>query len=381
VTYYYYLMARDFTGNESAASSVVSAVPWTTTADPLSPDVPGGVYGEISAGGAQFTLRWSTVTINSDGSVCTDLAGYRIYRATGVWGPFTLIDSTAETNYTLARSTAVTYFYAVTAYDDAVPFNESGKSMYVDNTSSINSWIAADGAVIRIPAEIASVLRKGFDEDIVFSTGSRKSADENYPSGRVLRSYDFETRKNILKEKVNFVFARALAEIKIYYRVSEGEIQSLSVQESEAAGSLALVWHNGVEWVKVGGEVDSEDRSVRILTDKLGRYQLRVSPRSTAFSVIDGPIPKIFTPNGDGLNDECYFFYDNPNGFAPSGEVFDIRGRKVADMKLGSMSSSVSGSLVWEGKTNSGKYAAPGLYIWQIKAEGRVYNGTVVVAR
>ncbi|PIY17000.1 MAG: hypothetical protein COZ15_03695, partial [Elusimicrobia bacterium CG_4_10_14_3_um_filter_49_12_50_7] len=85
--------------------------------------------------------------------------------------------------------------------------------------------------------------------------------------------------------------------------------------------------------------------------------------------------------NGDGLNDECYFFYDNPNGFAPSGEVFDIRGRKVADMKLGSMSSSVSGSLVWEGKTNSGKYAAPGLYIWQIKAEGRVYNGTVVVAR
>ncbi|PIY17001.1 MAG: hypothetical protein COZ15_03700, partial [Elusimicrobia bacterium CG_4_10_14_3_um_filter_49_12_50_7] len=78
----------------------------------------------------------------------------------------------------------------------------------------------------------------------------------------MLRSYDFEARKNISKEKVNFVFARALAEIKIYYGVSGSTLQPLSVNESEAAGSLALVWHNGVEWVKIGGEVDSEDRSV-----------------------------------------------------------------------------------------------------------------------
>ncbi|MEA2082267.1 MAG: hypothetical protein U9O97_05965, partial [Elusimicrobiota bacterium] len=204
----------------------------------------------------------------------------------------------------------------------------------------------------------------------------------NYPSGRVLRSYNFETEKSVSKDKVNFVFDKALAEIKIYYSVaSGGTIQSLSVNESEAVRSLALVWFNGVEWVKVGGEVDTAENCVRILTDKLGSYQLRVSPRATVFSVIDGPIPKIFTPNGDNLNDVCSFYYDNPNGFAPSGEIFDIRGRKIADMKFGGTSSSVSGSLVWEGKTSSGKYAAPGVYIWQIKAEGKVYNGTVVVAR
>lgn len=355
-------------------------MPRALAIDDVAPDVPGGVYGEISADGTQFTLRWTTVTINSDGTPSTDLAGYRIYRSTGLWGPFTLVDSTAATNYTIARSTAQSYFYAVTAYDSAA--NESGMSMLADTADEENLWAVLDGAVVRIPAEIAAILRDGFDEEIVISTDSRKYAEENYPAGRVLRSYDFEARKNLSKEKVNVVFSRALAEIKIYYGVSAGgTIQSLSVQESEAAGSLSLVWHNGVEWVKIGGEVNRDDNSVRILTDKLGRYQLRVAPRATAFSVIDGPIPKIFTPNGDGFNDECSFYYDNPNAFAPSGEIFDIRGRKVADMKLGSVSSAVSGSLVWDGKTSSGRYVAPGVYVWQIHAEGRVYNGTVVVAR
>ncbi|MBA3052318.1 hypothetical protein KJ959_08380 [bacterium] len=381
-TYYYFLKAEDSYGNKSSSSAVVYAMPQTVSTDFTAPDVPGGVYGEFSADGSSFMLRWTTVTINSDGSACSDLAGYRIYRSTGIWGPFTLLYSTAATNYALARSTAQIYFYSVAAYDSAAPVNESGMSMFADTTDELNLWIVGDGAAVRIPSEIASVLRNGFDEDIIVSTDSRKSSDENYPSGRVLRSYDFETRKNISKEKVNFVFDKALAEIKIYYGVAAGgTIQSLSVNESEAARSLALVWFNGVEWVKVGGEVDTAENCVRILTDKLGSYQLRVAPRATAFSVIDGPIPKIFTPNGDNLNDVCSFYYDNPNAFAPSGEIFDIRGRKIADMKFGGMSSSVSGSLIWEGKTSSGQYAAPGVYIWQIKAEGRVYNGTVVVAR
>ena len=381
-TYYYFITALDTYGNASSSSAVVYATPESVVVDSLAPDVPGGVYGEFSADASSFTLRWSSVTVNTDGSACADLAGYRIYRATGAWGPFTLLDTVTDTDYTVSRSTAQTYFYAVAAYDSAAPVNESGMSMFADTTDEQNLWIAADGAAVRIPAEIASILRNGFDEDIIISTDSRKYADENYPSGRVLRSYNFETEKSVSKEKVKFVFDKSQAEIKIYYSVSAGgTIQSLSVNESEAARSLAMVWFNGVEWVKVGGEVDTAENCVRILTDKLGKYQLRVSPRATVFSVIDGPIPKIFTPNGDNLNDVCSFYYDNPNGFAPSGEVFDIRGRKVADMKFGGTSSSVSGSLVWEGKTSAGKYAAPGVYIWQIKAEGKVYNGTVVVAR
>jgi uncharacterized protein (DUF2147 family) len=96
---------------------------------------------------------------------------------------------------------------------------------------------------------------------------------------------------------------------------------------------------------------------------------------------MQGPIPKIFTPNGDGLNDTCQWTFDNPNEYAPSGEIFDIRGRKIADMKLGSDLSGNSGTLAWDGKNSDGKWAAPGVYIWQIKAEGKVYNGTVVVAK
>ncbi|PKM99485.1 MAG: hypothetical protein CVU78_06060 [Elusimicrobia bacterium HGW-Elusimicrobia-2] len=390
-TYYYYLTAKDGSDNESVASDMVYATPKTVITDFIIPDVPGGVYGEFSADASSFTLRWSMVTINSDGSACVDFAGYRIYRATGVWGPFNLINQStiaANTEYTCLRSTQ-TYFYAVTAYDSASPVNESGMSMCADTTDELNLWIAADGAAVRIPAEIAAVLRNGYDEDIVISTDSRKSADENYPSGRVLRSYNFETRKNnFAKDKVNFVFDKSLAEIKIYYYYdivtdSDGDrvISALKVKESETRNSLALVWFNGVEWVKIGGEVNTAENCVRILTDKLGSYQLRVAPRATAFSVIDGPIPKIFTPNGDNLNDECSFYYDNPNSFAPSGEVFDIRGRKVSDMKFGGTSSSVSGSLVWDGKNSGGQYVSPGVYIWQIKAEGKVYNGTVVVAR
>ena len=383
VTYWYFVKAVDLAGNESSSSTIVGAMPFSP--DKIAPAPPVGIYTAFDNNRSVFSVFWSTVVVNEDGSVCDDLCEYRIYRSTSVYGPFVRSSATTGCHFTIPCSTDEVCYYAITACDDTEPqHNESAMSMIFDDTEERNLWIVGDEALVRIPAVASGILRSAsnsFNDDIDIEA-TRNSAEETYPAGRIIRSFDFEAKKNISKEKVNFAFTNERIEISIFYKVSQGgTIQSLDVRENEAKNSLALVWFNGIEWVKIGGEVDTQSKCVKVLTRHLGKYQLRASKRAGSFEVMPGPIPKIFTPNSDGLNDIAMWTFDNPNEYAPSGEIFDLRGRKIADMKIGSDLSGKSGTLEWDGKTSGGKWSAPGVYIWQIKAGGNVYNGTVVVAR
>jgi len=378
-TYWYFVKAVDFYGNESSSSPVASAMPYSV--DKIAPLPPAGIYGEISSDGLTFTLHFSSVVTNEDRTPCTDVAGYHLWASTGIFAPFTSVSTTTSLSFTVARATDTVMFYALTSFDKTTPVaNESEMSMFVDDSEDMNLWIVSTDAVVRVPSKAGEILRQGFDDDAVVEI-QRDTAEENYPQGRILRSIDFNAKKNNSGAAVNFAFDSKI-EVEIFYKVSsDSTITSLDINESEAEKSLALFWFNGVEWIKLGGEVDADRNSVKTFTNHLGRFQLRVSKRSDKFSVFEGPIPKIITPNGDGLNDFCQWTFDNPNEYAPSGEIFDIRGRKVADMKLGLDISNNSGTLSWDGTDLNGRFVAPGVYIWQIKAEGKVYNGTVVVAR
>jgi len=354
----------------------------------IAPLPPAGIYGEISSEGLTFTIHFSSVVMNEDRTPCTDIAGYRLWMSTGIFAPFVSVSTTTELSFTIMRTTDTVRFYALTSFDRTTPFaNESEMSMFIDDSDDMNLWVVSSDAVVRIPSKAGEILRKGFDDNVIVEI-QRNTSEENYPQGRILRSIDFNAVENNSQTSVNFAFDSKI-EIEIFYKVSsdgtivssDGTITSLEINESKAKETLALFWFNGVEWIKLGGEVDTDRNSVKTFTNHLGRFQLRVSKRSGKFSIFDGPIPKIITPNGDGLNDFCQWTFDNPNEYAPSGEIFDIRGRKVADMKLGLDISNNSGTLSWDGTDLNSRFVAPGVYIWQIKAEGKVYNGTIVVAR
>jgi hypothetical protein len=89
--------------------------------------------------------------------------------------------------------------------------------------------------------------------------------------------------------------------------------------------------------------------------------------------------PRIFTPNGDGFNDKVGFHFDNPEDLPVAGEIFDLSGAKVADLKPGT--GDPASFLIWDGKDTDGRTVAGGIYIYQIEYQGKHATGTVAVAR
>ena len=94
------------------------------------------------------------------------------------------------------------------------------------------------------------------------------------------------------------------------------------------------------------------------------------------FAPDTGVSNRVLTPNGDGLNDNVVFTFDNPRDSNVSGEIFDIHGAKVADLTQGPMVN----TLLWDGKAE-GTPVPSGVYIYQLRSENRIFNGTLVVVR
>lgn len=86
---------------------------------------------------------------------------------------------------------------------------------------------------------------------------------------------------------------------------------------------------------------------------------------------------KIITPNGDGINDEVNFIFANPKESIVSGCVYDITGALVADLVW----SGDNSSLKWDGRDKNSNVVREGIYIYQIRAEGKAVNGIVIVLK
>ncbi|MDQ7772816.1 MAG: hypothetical protein RDU13_04755 [Elusimicrobiales bacterium] len=89
---------------------------------------------------------------------------------------------------------------------------------------------------------------------------------------------------------------------------------------------------------------------------------------------------RLVTPNGDSRNDTFMFKCHNPSELLVRGEIFDLKGRKVADM-VRDMSAPIDDFYYMEWDPNLGLRAAGGVYIYQITAGETVLKGTIVVVR
>jgi hypothetical protein len=147
---------------------------------------------------------------------------------------------------------------------------------------------------------------------------------------------------------------------------------------SQASNALSLFWESGNNWIKCGAPVDTSNNQITYQTGRGGNYQIRAVSQSGNLSLVQ-VYPRIITPNVPGYNVAIFQFGEGSlTGSGVTGEMFNIRGVKVADLQPGPDPTS---SLEWNGQTNEGQTVPAGIYIYQIKSSGSRTSGTIVVAR
>jgi len=117
-------------------------------------------------------------------------------------------------------------------------------------------------------------------------------------------------------------------------------------------------------------------RHERVLTkDSPGDWE---SPTSSGFRLLEGyPSPRVFTPNGDGRNEEVRFKCENLNESSIVCCIYDVKGAVVRQLDIESWRD----EFAWDGKDEDQEIAPSGIYIYQIEVEGETINGTLVLAR
>jgi hypothetical protein len=394
-TYYYRITAINSYALESGYSDEVYALPKDSMElfqvlgikSNLMEDSNPGTPADLNYKDTGMKLSWSQVTKNKDGTTCNDLKGYVIYRSTSIEGVFSRVAFvegwensfwTGEENHGEEL-----YYYMIKALDTSGNLSED--SMILDSSENSNVIVTIDNdktVSLFAPRMVNSIFYKdvnSYKEDIRIEI-QRNRQDE---AGDIIMSYTFLAKKGETDEIIkDFVFEKPLVEINIPYRIEDGAVRCLryNIPENKAADSLALYWYNGVQWIKLGGNVDSRNHVLSVKTRRIGKYAIKPAMAAVSFGIESIYPDKIFSPNGDGWNDYFEIQYANPQNACLSGKIYDVKSRFVADMEAGLNGN----SFTWDGRDNNGNYVSGGVYIYQLKSSGaeeKVLNGTCVVVR
>jgi trimeric autotransporter adhesin len=118
------------TGSKGLATAVASGSAAITA---MSGSISGTAMLTVATGSSgNATIFWDAPTTNADGTVLTDLAGYRIYYGTSPGDYPSNIDVGNVTTYVFSNLAAGTYYLVITAYDTSG--NESSYSNEISKT-------------------------------------------------------------------------------------------------------------------------------------------------------------------------------------------------------------------------------------------------------
>jgi len=208
----------------------------------------------------------------------------------------------------------------------------------------------------------------------------RLDRQSQYESGGVFAAYKLYFVDSKGAEKVGPDFPGDVTLTLPVSRTGSVIISGARTAASYSSYDYAVYYYNGVEDVKLGGDVDPASGTITVLTRKTGVFKVRQVVRPQSFRITQTVPRKIFTPNGDGVWDEFNIIYENPEGlYITDAKVYDLSGAEIAGLKPGAYNSGAS--LAWDGRRYGGGKAAAGIYIYQFKAGDKYYNGTMVLAR
>lgn len=140
--------------------------------------------------------------------------------------------------------------------------------------------------------------------------------------------------------------------------------------------SFSTYLHAGILKNETTANTDSKISGGIYYTQSRAARAPNSAETGTEFKLAVSTQAKMFTPNGDGKNDEINLIFTGNVGAITDAEIFDITGKRI-----GTMIQKSDLWFVWNGKNDDGRTVLPGLYIYQVKNGDKVFNGIVVVAR
>jgi len=375
-TYYWKVIAFDETGYFTGSTTYYFYIP---IIDRLKEPV--GVKGNKKEG--NFNLSWSTVTLSEnliEGKDIPqdDLERYNIYRSTNIEevdkvSPSTMVVVTSWVDRDIGGKT---YYYLIRAVDTSGI--ESKNSMLIDSGPEGNLIVQDEKKEVNIiiSKEGNLILYQGtnlYGSDLRVSIVDKPEEKSRH----ILGVYEIEVLKAKTTEEIkisDFNFLQPVGMKFSYAGTSSGLAET----------DKAVFRHNGVEYINLGGKVDINQKVISLKSKEVGKYRVQEVMRATAFEISSRVPRKIFTPDGLGpsVTEKFTVTCENPKNISSvTGEIYDITGAYVTDMKVENKPDSLQTVLSWDGKDKDNNLCRDGVYIYQIKAEGKTINGTVILAK
>ncbi|MDD5066596.1 MAG: hypothetical protein PHF84_06070 [bacterium] len=168
--------------------------------------------------------------------------------------------------------------------------------------------------------------------------------------------------------------------IFIHYTVNEDKVEQLNIPEKDLDDSASLLFFDRVQWLKVGGTVDTENDEIAGDVRHFSIFALGVWGNNKDLTVAPNP----FTPNRDNDFDRLHFVCDigPEESHQVRISIFSLDGflRKVLELKDGTLNGHTA-DILWDGKDDKQQDCVQGLYVYQARIGNRRFQGTFVLAR
>ncbi len=392
-TYWFALRSVDDVGNSSplddnALSPALQAFALTgISIDTKTPaPVAGFVVTQTAPG---YTITWPAVTQNEDGTPITDLASYRVYSSPSLFDfaasstVFTTVPMAGPLSIDIPTPASDTY-YLVVAVDNSGRMSAMARSNFLHVTSSRflgQTGTAQNGTYSRafVPEGLIPELKTS-DKNFLLYVEPNTTDLANAGGSRTRATYTLSLREpNGAPAPNGFTLSRPQMTVVLNYQGGSGTLDK---------NKMGVLWWNGATWVKVAqanveeSGMGAGDLTVSFNTAVQGVYQIRQYDVATELTLDKASVfPQIFSPNGDGINDLIYFVIQNPKQSSVSGKILDMSGAEVGVLRPAGAGAPTADTLMWDGHDSSGHIVPPGVYIYQIKGEGKTITGSMVIAR